>query len=578
MKRFAFLLAVLLPFASHGWVASRTSGGSAKHWELLAPSTLVDPNVVNRTTHAVRYFLASDGYSVGNVTAELNALRASFAQWQAISGTHLKFEEGGLVAPGVDVNTSDNQNVLFWAKNSTIVRGGTASISGALGVTFTSFYADGLLAEADIVFNGVEFDWHTDFNNAASTAQFVEGTALHEIGHFIGLAHSPMGSASMFWVGSDGVDAQAGLSLDEISAARSVYPIAAQVATRAALKGQVTKNGSAVLGAAVILEGNDGNAVAGAVTRPDGTYLTPSIAPGNYQVRVTPLDSSSAFYTLVQGADIASEYGGADTTFLPTGNTAVALTAGVTNTQNIAVTSGNPAFRIAFIRAVTANSSSYSYAPLPTSIRVGQSNYTVGVASDTLPTSGATLSITGDGLTLGTTTFVTLGGFNFMSVRISVASNATPGLRSFVVQQGPNTAYANGFLDLVPASPDYNFDGLDDVFQRRYFPLFTAPEAGPNADPDNDKFVNSSEYVAATVPTDSTSLLRIERIRQDASGATVTFRSVAGKRYQLYSKLQLPGSTWQTVGTPVTGLAGTTSAADPSATSGMRFYKVQVLP
>jgi hypothetical protein len=93
-------IAVLLPCFGQAWVPSRVSpGGNPKHWELLNPSSFVDENVVNRTTKAVRYFLASDAYSIGNAAAELNALRASFAQWQAISGTHLKFEDAGTVPP-----------------------------------------------------------------------------------------------------------------------------------------------------------------------------------------------------------------------------------------------------------------------------------------------------------------------------------------------------------------------------------------------------------------------------------------------------------------------------------------------
>jgi len=39
-----------------------------------------------------------------------------------------------------------------------------------------------------------------------------------------------------------------------------------------------------------------------------------------------------------------------------------------------------------------------------------------------------------------------------MSIRISVASNATPGLRSFVLTQGTNVAYANGFIEVLPVA------------------------------------------------------------------------------------------------------------------------------
>src|SRR6266478_2645550 len=98
------------------------------------------------------------------------------------------------------------------------------NISGTLGLTFNSFFADNYAqAEADIVFNGVEYTWFTDFNSADTSQQFIESTAVHEIGHFLGLKHSPVGGATMLFHGAGGVNVQAGLSADEVAAARSLY-------------------------------------------------------------------------------------------------------------------------------------------------------------------------------------------------------------------------------------------------------------------------------------------------------------------------------------------------------------------
>src|SRR5439155_20015147 len=202
----------------------------------------------------------------------------------------------------------------------------------------------------------------------------------------------------------------------------------------------------------------------------------------------------------------------------------------------------------------------------------------VDVASNNLPTSGATLIITGDGLTLGEATFTTFSGLNFISVPISVGTNATPGLRSLVVQLGNNVAYANGFLEIQPPVPDFNFDGLDDRFQRQYFPLFTAPEAGPNADPDGDDFNNRAEYISGTVPTNSLSLLKIESVTLTSGGSIVTWQSAPQKRYQVWSRLDVAGDPWQTVGTPVVATDSLTQFIDGSATNSFRFYRIQALP
>jgi hypothetical protein len=538
-------------------------------------------------TRAVRYFLASDAYSATNAAAELNALRASFAQWQAVAVTVLKFEDAGLVAPGVDINTSDHQNVLFWAKTSTLVNGGTSDIGSALGVTFTSFFADNTLVEADIVFNGVQYAWFTDFNDTNNSGNFVEGVALHEIGHFIGLRHSPVGGATMLWRGGSGVSVQAGLSSDEIAAANWLYPQATNTTALGGARGMVRMNGSPVFGAAVLAEdATTGNMIAGTVTRMDGSYELPSLPVGAYYFRVTPLDRPDAIRFLVRGRDISSAlddlgnfiYDAVETDFLPTTNTQVALTAGQTTTRDFAVTAGAPAFRISRIQKQDLSSGTSSSSALPNTVRLGQSNLVIGVASDTLPTNNATLTITGDGLTLGPTTFQPLGGLNIISVSVSVASNATPGLRSLVVQRGSDLAYANGFLEILPAVPDYNFDGLDDRFQRQYFPLFTASEAGPNTDADGDGFNNQAEYISGTNPTNALSLLKIESVKLDGNGSTLTWQSGAGKRYQIWNRLDVVGDPWQIVGSPLTATGNLTSFTDASATNSFRFYRVQALP
>jgi hypothetical protein len=582
MKRLIvwILLTVVSLLPAWGYVHSRTSG-NARRWDLINLPGSVHTNVVNRTTRAIRYFLASDAWSATNTTAELDALRATFAQWQSVSGTHLKFEDAGTVAPPVDINTSDNRNLLYWTKSSTLVNGGMNDISGSLGVMFGRFLTDGTILESDIVFNGVLYDWFTDFSGTNDPNQFVESTASHEIGHFLGLAHSPVGAASMLWVGFEGIDLQAGLSSDDIAGLRAIYPATNQLNARATLRGQITKSGLGVLGAAIFVEDSVTNLIAGTVSRANGLYELNALPPGNHRVRVSPLDSTSASDWLVTGPNISSEFNGADVNFLPTPSTPVTLTAGVTNTVDLVVTNGTPAFRITHIRFPRLNAGSYSWASLPAALVVGQNNMSIGVASPNLPTSGATFSISGDGLTVGAPSYLPNAfgsGLNFISAVVSVSTNATPGLRTFTVFQGGNVAQANGFLEIQPAVPDYNFDGLDDRFQRRWFTPFTITNAAPGADPDQDGFINSLENVAGTNPTNAASLLKIDSIRQDITGARVTWRSVPGKSYQLQWSSPLTAASWTAVGTPLLASTSVTNKLDPAGTATNRFYRVLVLP
>lgn len=566
--------------SAHAFVTAVNSSGNTRRWNLLTPQSGVSTNVVNTNTHAIRFFLANDGYSTTNTVAELNSVRAALAQWQAVSNTYIKFEEGGLVGTQTTISTSDNTNTIFWAKTTTSVGGGN-DISGALGVTFITFgTTDNIIKQGDIVFNGVQYNWFTDYFSGNTTDTFVEGVALHEIGHLLGLQHSPLGAATMLWVTDSGVSVQAGLHADDISGARHLYPTAAT--NYGGIKGTVTKSGSPVLGAAVFARnGSNSNNVAGTVTDASGNYLISALPPGNYQLRVAPLDSIAQGSSLVRGQDINSTFSAADTAFLPTTNVSVTVTANVTNTTNFAVTTGTPAFYIGYIRVPTTSSGSYSINSLPVALRAGLSNRFIGVYSENLPTSGITFTVTGDGLTLGTPTASTVfsgSGLSGLAMSISISSNATPGARDFIVTQGSDVAYASGFFEVQGTNTDYNFDAFEDTFQRTYFPLFTATNAGPNADPDGDGMNNYAESIAGTAPTNSASVLKMLSVARTNNTATVRWLSVNGKRYQMLYSTNLNSGSWSNLGSIVTAAGTNASFADTTATNGFRSYRVQVLP
>lgn len=577
---FAALVAVVSPISMCGFVLDIQPGDPALRWHLETPDPGVSANVVNPTTKAVRYFLGAEGFSPGNVENELNAIRASFDQWQAVPGTHLKFEEGGLMGGAVDLDASDKTNVVFFAK-STIVGGGTVNIAGTLGITCIGS-SQGVIEEADIVLNGVQWNWFTDHTLTATgdTDYFIEGTVTHEIGHFIGLLHSSMGGATMLAHARAGLkDHQIGLSSDEISAARFLYSTPAQIGQLGSIQGRVTKNTAAVFGAAVVVEDANGNMVAGTVTDANGDYELPALPPGGYLARATPLDPAGSQNALVRGADIGAEFVGAHTDFAASADQAVNVTAGQASPLNIAVAGPGVGYHICHTRSPGDGGNAF---PAPARLTLGAANVALGVLipGQGAVVDGADFQIIGNGLTLGSTTVntTTFAGFTLVETTVSVAVNATPGPRSIRISQGPEIIYANGFVEILPAVVDHNFDGLDDAFQRRHFSRWTAPEAGPDADPDHDYFPNASEAAAATDPNDAASRWKVLSAMQDMSGTTVTFQSVAGFQYQLSGRMDFGSGSWVNVGGPVTATGATTQVLDAGATGAMKFYRVEVLP
>jgi hypothetical protein len=390
----------------------------------------------------------------------------------------------------------------------------------------------------------------------------------------IGMEHSPVGGAMMLSVVEEGGEGLVRLSSDEWIGVRTLYPLATYAATLGKIRGSISLKGRAAFGAVVLAEDTFGNVVSSTLSRGDGIYELAALPPKKYQVRVAPLDAPSP-NTLIQGKDISYDFQNIDTDFSPSTPTNLNLLAGQTLTANFTLNSGRTPFHI--IRTLAPGGRPTKS---PIILSPGGSG-TIGVGSYDLPVELAQLSVMGDGITDGATMFTPDiyggSGFNVISVPVEIAANASPGMRSLVLQQDNVTVYANGFLIIPPATPDYNFDNLDDRFQRQYFSPWTSAQAAPNADPDNDGATNLDEYNANTNPMDSTSW-KIFSISKSSTGFKLEWPSVMGRKYVVEGYSSGTNSAWQTLSQTISATGNRSQWIDAVGKNTYRWYRIRVVP
>ena len=102
---------------------------------------------------------------------------------------------------------------------------------------------------------------------------------------------------------------------------------------------------------------------------------------------------------------------------------------------------------------------------------------------------------------------------------------------------------------------DDDLDGMPDIWESRYGLDTSRDDA--NEDADSDGLSNFEEMLAGTDPSDATSVLSIELVRESEGWLELFFPAVGGKVYRLERrKALLPSEEWYPVGNPKRGATG----------------------
>ena len=251
---------------------------------------------VRWTERPVPYFVTNrDG---GGVTAPQfqAAIARAFATWADEPSIDIAFAFRGFT--GAEPFEDDAMNTIGFQNEPDLER-----VLGATGFTIDD--VTGRILESDIFFNAA-FDWSVA--QGGDPARFdLQSTAVHEIGHFIGLGHSAIGETELQPDGRRRVIAKQAvmfpiafppgsisdrlLKADDISGAADIYPEGNFGRTHGSISGRVLLGGRGIFGAHVTAFSLETGRIVGTFTlHDDGSFVIAGLDPGLHVVRAEPLD------------------------------------------------------------------------------------------------------------------------------------------------------------------------------------------------------------------------------------------------------------------------------------------------
>jgi uncharacterized protein (TIGR03437 family) len=209
----------------------------------------------------------------------LSQVKQAAIAWNGIDSSDLRVAFGGLETPGQTANGPGGDVIFTDLAPGVLGMGGVTAAQNPVNGPNGPFFP--------VVRSVIQL---TNDTSKAPGPSYLEGfftTAVHEMGHALGLQHT-WTSAAMSQDVIRNTSRARPLDADDIAGLSVLYGKANWTSQYGSISGRVTANGQAVALASVVAIPPIGPAVS-ALTNPDGTYTISGLPPNSYLLYVHPL-------------------------------------------------------------------------------------------------------------------------------------------------------------------------------------------------------------------------------------------------------------------------------------------------